>query len=79
MTRTSPSYSHADYTPAFVTSRSANALAVVPGRVGASSDGPHITVHVVPHSVIVQPVAGHWTAHTVALAQLTVVVDDVCA
>ena len=54
-------------------------VAVVPDRVALPSDGPHITVHVLPHSVTVQPVTGHWTAHTVAVAQLTVVVDDVCA
>jgi hypothetical protein len=36
-------------------------------------------VHVVPQSVTVQPVAGHCTAHAVALAQSTVVVDEVCA
>jgi hypothetical protein len=47
--------------------------------VGAASFGPHITVHVWPQLVTVQPVAGHCTAHTVALPQSTVVVDEVCA
>jgi hypothetical protein len=52
----------------------------VPDRVAVSSFGPHITVHVVVAQLVtVHPVAGHWTAHSVAFAQSTIVVDDVCA
>ncbi|MFT3697426.1 MAG: hypothetical protein QM831_30060 [Kofleriaceae bacterium] len=52
---------------------------MVPLRVAVASFGPHITVQVAPQFVTVQPVAGHCTAQVVAVAQSTVVVDEVCA